>query len=126
MPAGSRGSATPRPPRFPAARALTDAAARALFKLMAYKDEYEVARLYTDGDFLKRIADQFEGPYKLQFHLAPPLLAERDPATGHLQKRALRPVDADRVPRAGAARRAARHRRSTSSAAPRSAAPSAG
>ncbi len=67
--------------------ALTEAAARALFKVMAYKDEYEVARLYTETDFLKRVADQFEGPYALRFHLAPPLLAERDPATGHLQKR---------------------------------------
>jgi len=67
--------------------ALTDTVARALFKLMAYKDEYEVARLYTDGDFLKRVAQRFDGPYKLHFHLAPPLVAERDPATGHLQKR---------------------------------------
>ena len=67
--------------------ALTDAAARGLFKAMAYKDEYEVARLYTDSDFLHRVADQFEGPYQLRFHLAPPLLAERDPATGHLKKR---------------------------------------
>ena len=67
--------------------ALADAASRALFKLMAYKDEYEVARLHTDGDFAKRIAEQFEGDYKLKFHLAPPLVAERDPATGHLKKR---------------------------------------
>ncbi len=67
--------------------ALTDAAARGLFKVMAYKDEYEVARLYTDTDFLRRVADQFEGPYELRFHLAPPLLADRDPATGHLKKR---------------------------------------
>jgi indolepyruvate ferredoxin oxidoreductase len=67
--------------------ALTEAAARALFKVMSYKDEYEVARLYTEGDFLARVADQFEGPYELRFHLAPPLLATRDPATGHLQKR---------------------------------------
>jgi indolepyruvate ferredoxin oxidoreductase len=71
----------------PGGTALTDAVARALFKLMAYKDEYEVARLHTDGDFLKRIADQFEGPYRLRFHLAPPLLAERDLVTGHLKKR---------------------------------------
>ena len=62
-------------------------AARALFKVMAYKDEYEVARLYTQSDFLRRVADQFDGPYELRFHLAPPLLAERDPATGHLKKR---------------------------------------
>jgi indolepyruvate ferredoxin oxidoreductase len=66
---------------------LTDAVARTLFKLMAYKDEYEVARLYTDTSFLDRIADRFEGPYRLRFHLAPPLLADRDPATGHLRKR---------------------------------------
>ena len=71
--------------------ALTEAVARALFKLMAYKDEYEVARLYTETDFLKRVADQFEGPYELHFHLAPPLLADRDPETGHLRKRSYGP-----------------------------------
>jgi indolepyruvate ferredoxin oxidoreductase len=71
--------------------ALSEAVARALFKVMSYKDEYEVARLYTESDFLKRVADQFEGPYELRFHLAPPLLAERDPATGHLQKRVYGP-----------------------------------
>ena len=60
--------------------------ARYFFKLMAYKDEYEVARLYTDGAFLKRLNEQFEGDYKLRFHLAPPLLAPRD-ASGKLQKR---------------------------------------
>lgn len=67
--------------------AVTEAAARALFKLMAYKDEYEVARLYAETDFARRVAEQFEGPYELRFHLAPPLLAERDPATGHLKKK---------------------------------------
>jgi indolepyruvate ferredoxin oxidoreductase len=66
--------------------ALTDAAARALFKLMAYKDEYEVARLYTDTGFVKRIGEQFEGDYRLKFHLAPPLTAGRDPVSGHLIK----------------------------------------
>jgi indolepyruvate ferredoxin oxidoreductase len=71
--------------------ALTEAAARALFAVMAYKDEYEVARLYTDTDFLARVADQFEGPYQLRFHLAPPLLGERDPTTGHLKKRVYGP-----------------------------------
>jgi indolepyruvate ferredoxin oxidoreductase len=54
---------------------------------MAYKDEYEIARLYTDSDFLSRVADQFDGPYRLRFHLAPPLVAERDLASGHLKKR---------------------------------------
>jgi indolepyruvate ferredoxin oxidoreductase len=67
--------------------ALTDAVARALFKLMAYKDEYEVARLYTETDFLGRVADRFEGPYELRFHLAPPLIADRDPENGYLRKR---------------------------------------
>jgi indolepyruvate ferredoxin oxidoreductase len=46
-----------------------------------------VARLYTDGTFAKRVAEQFEGDFKLRFHLAPPLVAPRDPTTGHLQKR---------------------------------------
>jgi len=76
--------------RMPGGTKLTEAAARALFKLMEYKDEYEVARLYTESDFLKRVAEQFEGDYKLNFHLAPPLTAERD-AAGHLQKRAYGP-----------------------------------
>jgi indolepyruvate ferredoxin oxidoreductase len=65
---------------------LAEAVARNLFKLMAYKDEYEVARLYTDGAFKAKLARQFEGDYKLEFHLAPPLLAPRDPDTGQLQK----------------------------------------
>jgi indolepyruvate ferredoxin oxidoreductase len=61
--------------------------ARYLFKLMAYKDEYEVARLYTDTDFLKRVARQFEGDYRLKLHLAPPLWAKNDPQTGEPRKR---------------------------------------
>jgi len=73
--------------RTPGKSGLADAVAFDLFKLMAYKDEYEVARLYTDGTFLRRLGEQFEGDYKLRFHLAPPLLAPRDPATGHLLKR---------------------------------------
>src|SRR5262249_3200800 len=71
--------------------ALTDTVARALFKLMAYKDEYEVARLYTETDFLRRVADRFEGPFELHFHLAPPLLAKRDPENGHLRKQTYGP-----------------------------------
>ncbi|MBV9859415.1 MAG: indolepyruvate ferredoxin oxidoreductase family protein [Alphaproteobacteria bacterium] len=73
--------------RVPGQTSLTDAVGRALFKLMAYKDEYEVARLYAETDFLKRVADRFEGPYELHLHLAPPLLGDRDPRTGHLRKR---------------------------------------
>ena len=56
-----------------------------LFKLMAYKDEYEVARLHADSGFSKKIAAMFEGDIKLKFHLAPPLFAKRD-AHGHLIK----------------------------------------
>ncbi|MFM7000825.1 MAG: DUF6537 domain-containing protein, partial [Limnohabitans sp.] len=57
---------------------LTDTVARNLFKLMAYKDEYEVARLHADPAFLQRIADQFEGDFKVHYHLAPPLVAKRN------------------------------------------------
>lgn len=71
--------------RTPGQSALTEAVARYAFKLMAYKDEYEVARLYTSGDFERRIRDTFDGDYKLHFHLAPPLLAKKD-AEGHLRK----------------------------------------
>jgi indolepyruvate ferredoxin oxidoreductase len=66
---------------------LAEAVARNFFKLMAYKDEYEVARLYTDGTFLKQLHQQFDGDFTLQFHLAPPLTAPRDPVTGELKKR---------------------------------------
>jgi len=55
---------------------LTEAVAKYLFKLMAYKDEYEVARLHTDPAFTQKIADMFEGDYKLVHHLAPPLTAK--------------------------------------------------
>jgi indolepyruvate ferredoxin oxidoreductase len=57
---------------------LTEAVTRYLFKLMAYKDEYEVARLHTDKRFTSQIAAQFEGDYKLVHHLAPPLLAKKN------------------------------------------------
>jgi indolepyruvate ferredoxin oxidoreductase len=66
---------------------LSEAVARYYFKLLAYKDEYEVARLYADPAFMQKIKSQFEGDYKLHFHLAPPLLAKRDPATGELRKK---------------------------------------
>ncbi|QKH35223.1 indolepyruvate ferredoxin oxidoreductase family protein [Achromobacter pestifer] len=66
------------------------AVARYYFKLMAYKDEYEVARLYSDGEFLKRVQAQFEGDWKLNFHLAPPLFARKD-KEGHLIKRSYGP-----------------------------------
>ncbi|MBM3648242.1 MAG: indolepyruvate ferredoxin oxidoreductase family protein [Alphaproteobacteria bacterium] len=67
---------------------LAEAVARSFAKLLAYKDEYEVARLYAETDFQAEVARQFEGDYRLKFHLAPPLLAERDGKTGHLLKQA--------------------------------------
>jgi indolepyruvate ferredoxin oxidoreductase len=59
-----------------------EAVARYLFKLMAYKDEYEVSRLYADGSFMRQLRSEFDGDVRLQFHLAPPLFAPRDRATG--------------------------------------------
>jgi indolepyruvate ferredoxin oxidoreductase len=57
---------------------LAETVARYLFKLMAYKDEYEVARLHTDTGFLEKIATQFEGDYRVNYHLAPPLIARHN------------------------------------------------
>jgi indolepyruvate ferredoxin oxidoreductase len=64
---------------------LSTAVARYYAKLMAYKDEYEVARLYTDGRFVEQLKSQFEGEFSLKFKLAPPLFAKKD-AKGHLMK----------------------------------------
>jgi indolepyruvate ferredoxin oxidoreductase len=69
----------------PASKRLSEAVARYLFKLMAYKDEYEVARLHSDGTFLAKIAADFEGDYKVNYHLAPPVTAKKN-AKGELQK----------------------------------------
>ena len=77
--------ARPKQQKAPGFTALTEAVARYAFKLMAYKDEYEVARLYTSGDFEKRIRETFDGDFKLHFNLAPPLFAKKD-AEGHLRK----------------------------------------
>ncbi len=64
---------------------LAEATAKYLFKLMAYKDEYEVARLYTTGDFEKRIKETFDGDFKINFNLAPPMFSKKD-SNGHLVK----------------------------------------
>jgi indolepyruvate ferredoxin oxidoreductase len=64
---------------------LSTAVAKYYFKLMAYKDEYEVARLYTDGRFVEQLKTQFEGDFKLKLNLAPPLFAKKD-ARGQLVK----------------------------------------
>jgi indolepyruvate ferredoxin oxidoreductase len=66
--------------------ALTEAVARYYFKLLAIKDEFEVARLYAETDFVARVAAQFEGDYKLSFHLAPPVLNKPDAVTGEAKK----------------------------------------
>ena len=71
--------------------ALSEAVARYLFKLMAYKDEYEVARLYTDGSFRRQLAETFDGDGRMTFHLSPPLLARKDPHTGEPAKMAFGP-----------------------------------
>ena len=60
--------------------------ARVAAKLMSYKDEYEVARLYTDYAFLEKLGAQFDGDYKIAFNLAPPLLARRNKGTGEPMK----------------------------------------
>jgi len=73
----------------PGKTGFAEAVARYLFKLMAYKDEYEVARLYTDGTFLAQVANEVGGEnLRFEFHLAPPLLARRDPNTGQPKKMA--------------------------------------
>jgi indolepyruvate ferredoxin oxidoreductase len=74
--------------KAPGQGTLAEAAARYLFKLMAYKDEYEVARLYSDSSFLARVKSSFDGDLRFEFHLAPPLLAKIDPATGEPKKKA--------------------------------------
>lgn len=70
---------------------LSEAVARYLFKLMAYKDEYEVARLHTDRAFLDRVEGMFEGDFKLNYHLAPPVIAKKN-AKGELQKQKFGPA----------------------------------
>jgi indolepyruvate ferredoxin oxidoreductase len=77
--------------RTPGRMGLAEAVARSYAKLLAYKDEYEVARLYTQTDFRRKLEAAFDGDYKIRVHLAPPLLAKRDSATGHLRKRAYGP-----------------------------------
>ncbi|HXX09455.1 MAG TPA: indolepyruvate ferredoxin oxidoreductase family protein [Pseudolabrys sp.] len=71
---------------------LAEAVARYLFKLMTYKDEYEVARLYSETSFLDRVRSTFDGDkLRFEFHLAPPLLARRNPQTGEPKKISLGP-----------------------------------
>ena len=69
-----------------AGTALTEAVARYYFKLMAYKDEYEVARLHADPAFARKIEGMFEGGYQLKFHLAPPVFKQARSAHGRSAK----------------------------------------
>ena len=72
--------------RAPGRSGLTEAVVRNLYKLMAYKDEYEVARLFSDGAFQRQVEAAFEGDLSYEFHLAPPLFAKPDPVTGEPRK----------------------------------------
>jgi indolepyruvate ferredoxin oxidoreductase len=73
------------------ATTLSKVVAQSYHKVLAYKDEYEVARLYTNGDFIKELKAQFSGNYKVKFHMAPPILAGTDQATGRPKKRTFGP-----------------------------------
>ncbi len=70
----------------PGSTELTEAVAKYYFKLLTYKDEYEVARLYTDGDFCAELDATFAPGYRITYEMAPPLLARKDPATGEPRK----------------------------------------
>lgn len=75
----------------PGQTGLGQAAARYLYKLMAYKDEYEVARLHTDPAFLAQLDAMFPHGYSVKYNLAPPAISKKDPVTGHLVKRQFGP-----------------------------------
>ena len=75
---------------LPGSTAVTELAMKNLFKLMAIKDEYEVARLYTDGSFARALAREFQSHDRLEFHLAPPILGRRD-ADGRPRKSSFGP-----------------------------------
>jgi indolepyruvate ferredoxin oxidoreductase len=68
--------------RTPGKNGFAEAVAHSLFKVVAIKDEYEVARLFSDGSFAKQLAATFEGDWRLEFHLAPPFLGKKDPSSG--------------------------------------------
>ncbi|MDD3445195.1 MAG: indolepyruvate ferredoxin oxidoreductase family protein [Zavarzinia sp.] len=76
---------------LPGSGDLARAGAEALFRVMAYKDEYEVARLYSDSGFTRMLDAMFEGDWRLNVHLSPPSLARPDPATGRPAKKAYGP-----------------------------------
>ena len=75
----------------PGMSGIAENVAKYLYKLMAYKDEYEVARLHSNGKLQTSIEAQFEGDYVVRYHLAPPVLSRKDKITGHLKKREFGP-----------------------------------
>lgn len=75
----------------PGSTDLTEAVARYLYQLMPYKDEYEVARLYSDGTFLQKLGETFEGDFRLTFHLAPPIFNRGLDAPGRPRKTSFGP-----------------------------------
>jgi indolepyruvate ferredoxin oxidoreductase len=77
--------------RLPGSKALTTAVAKSLFKLMAYKDEYEVARLHMETGFLEKLRQQFDGDFVVNYHLAPPILSSGKDARGRPLKRQFGP-----------------------------------
>ena len=76
-----------RDPKSELTDSLTWTAAEQLYRLMAIKDEYEVARLHSDPEFHRQLSAEFSGDYKLRFHLAPPILCRPDPISGKITKR---------------------------------------
>ena len=76
-------------PQASHSESITHVVAKQLYRLMAIKDEYEVARLFTSDGFRAQLEAQFEPGYRLQFHLAPPILSRIDHLTGRIRKRAL-------------------------------------
>ena len=103
----------------PGSTSVSEAVARNLFKLMAVKDEYEVARLYTDGSFKRQLDAQFQSYERLEFHLAPPMLGRKGP-DGKARKSTFGPWMMKAFRGACLASGACAARRSTCSAIPRS------
>ncbi len=68
--------------KAPGMQGFAEAVARYYYKLLAYKDEYEVARLYSEAEFRKQLEQQFEGDYQIRFHMAPPIIGKKDNVTG--------------------------------------------